>query len=258
MWPTGHLVTSWRSGAKVATEPGAPGGTRTPDPRIRSPNPYFPLTCGNVYLGCSEARFGCLQLSVVVRKSPWEWGRCVLRSRVLARKSARTRPAVPVMEVGPPGSPCRRRAQTTASCGRSKALVVSVAAKGPLPAGQVSDEKTSMCDTTADASKVPKDGIETGDFWLFSGTKARPRRVPQPGGIPARRPGGARCIGGVSSSQALARNRRTCCLGTDGQSNWAKVAPWSREGDPQAAHTARGRVPRGAGADRPVVAMKAL
>jgi hypothetical protein len=36
MWPTGHLVTSWRSGVKVATELGAPGGTRTPDPRIRS------------------------------------------------------------------------------------------------------------------------------------------------------------------------------------------------------------------------------
>ena len=90
------------------------------------------------------------------------------------------------------------------------------------------------------------------------GTKARPVRVPQPGGIPARRPGGARCIGGVSSSQALAWNGRTCCLRTVVQSKWAMKAPRMREGDPQAANTARGRVPGGAGADRPVVAMKAL
>ena len=35
--------------------------------------------------------------------------------------------------------------------------------------------------------------------------------------------------------------------------------PWSREGEPQAADTASGRVPmRGTGADRLVVAMKAL
>ena len=32
----------------------------------------------------------------------------------------------------------------------------------------------------------------------------------------------------------------------------------SREGEPQAAETVRGRVPRGTGADRPVVAMKVL
>jgi retron-type reverse transcriptase len=35
--------------------------------------------------------------------------------------------AVPVMEVGPPGSPCRGRSQTTASCAGSMAGVVSVA-----------------------------------------------------------------------------------------------------------------------------------
>jgi len=35
------------------------------------------------------------------------------------------------------------------------------------------------------------------------------------------------------------------------------LAPWSREGGPQAAVTARGRVPRrGTGADRPVIAVK--
>jgi hypothetical protein len=70
--------------------------------------------------------------------------------------------------------------------------------------------------------------------------------------------GGARCKGGVSSSQALAWNRRTCRPDSDGQSKWAS-APWSREGGPQAANTARGRVlMRGTGADQPVVAGKAL
>ena len=47
----------------------APGGTRTPDPRIRSPNPYLALTCADGHLGCSDAAFGTPALSVVVRKS---------------------------------------------------------------------------------------------------------------------------------------------------------------------------------------------
>jgi hypothetical protein len=76
---------------------------------------------------------------------------------------------------------------------------------------------------------------------------------------PARGPGDARCIGGVSSSQALAWNRRTCRPDSDGQSKWVRSAPWSQEGGPQAANTASGRVPmRGTGADRLVVATKAL
>ena len=59
-------------------------------------------------------------------------------------------------------------------------------------------------------------------------------------------PGGARCIGGVSSSQALAWNRRTCRPDRDGRRSWP------REGEPQAANTASARVPmRGTGADRP-------
>ena len=139
----------------------------------------------------------------------------------------------------------------------SKAVVVSVGGKGPPPAGQVSDEKTSMCDTTADASKQTMTASKPG--WSANpGTKVRRAVHPQSGGFPACRPGGARCIGGVSSSQALAWNGRTCRLRTVDQSKWVELAPWSQEGDPQAADTARGRVPGGAGADRPVVAMKAL
>src|SRR5437016_13926955 len=99
-----------------------------------------------------------------------------------------------------------------------------------------------------------KDGIKTGVARKprDKGTPGGAR--PQPGGFPARRPGGARCRGGVSSSQALAWNGRTCCLRAVVRSKWARKAPRTQEGDPQAAHTARGRVPGGAGADRPVVA----
>ena len=71
--------------------------------------------------------------------------------------------------------------------------------------------------------------------------------------------GGARCKGGVSSSKALARNRRTCRPDSDGQSKSVKLASWSQEGGPQAADTARGKVPmRGIGADRSVVMKRAL
>ena len=52
--------------------------------------------------------------------------------------------AVLVMEVGPPGSPCRRGTQTAVVSCRSKAGVGSDCGNGPLSAGQVCDEKTNM------------------------------------------------------------------------------------------------------------------
>jgi hypothetical protein len=61
--------------------------------------------------------------------------------------------------------------------------------------------------------------------------------------------------------QALAWNRRTCRPATDAavQLGFGSHATGPREGGPQAARTASGRVPmRGTGADRLVVAMKAL
>jgi hypothetical protein len=95
------------------------------------------------------------------------------------------------------------------------------------------------------------------------GTKAR-ACAPSARGRPACCPGGARCRGGVSSSQALAWNRRTCRPDSDGQVKGAGVPCWPQEGGPQeggpqAAGTASGRVPRrGTGAGRPVVAVKVL
>ena len=52
---------------------------------------------------------------------------------------------------------------------------------------------------------------------------------PSVGELPVCGPDGARCIGGVSSSQALAWNRRTCRPDRDGRRFWP------REGEPQAA-----------------------
>src|SRR5664279_5021529 len=105
------------------------------------------------------------------------------------------------MEVGPPGSPCRRRSQTTAVSCRSRAGVGSDCGQGPPTAGQVSDEKTNMCKPLLTHRKK-YDGIETGECGYPRDNDAalvasRVRELPVCG------PGGARCIGGVSSSQAL-------------------------------------------------------
>ncbi len=130
--------------------------------------------------------------------------------------------------------------------------------KGPSRAGQVCDEKTNVCEpllTHRKAKTAPKPGaIRT------SGTKARPRGVLSARGRPACCPGGVRCIGGVSSLQALAWNRRTCRPDTDSA---VHVADWrhpagERE-DPERQKPWRGRVPmRGTGTDRLVVVLKVL
>jgi|SRR5271157_4475537 len=84
--------------------------------------------------------------------------------------------------------------------------------------------------------------------------------VPSAGELPACGLSGVRCKGGVSSSQALAWNRRTCRLDRNGQFQRMMFCPAvGSEGEPQVSNTTRGRVPmRDTGADRLVVAMKAL
>ena len=165
---------------------------------------------------------------------------------------------MPVMEVGPPGSPCRRRSQTTAVSCRSRAGVGSDCGEAPQSAGQVGDEKTNVCEPLLTHREKWR-WHRNRDLWVVPGQRRAQRGEPSAREQPARGPGGARCIGGVSSSQALAWNRRTCRPDSDGQLKWVQVAPWSQEGDPQAANTASGRVPmRGTGTDRLVVAMKAL
>ena len=161
------------------------------------------------------------------------------------------------MEVGPPGSPCRRRSQTAAVSCRLRAGVGSDCGKGPQPVDQVCNEKTNVSE--------PLLKHRNGKRWHRNrGLSITPGQRRTTGAPSARRrpacsPGGVRCEGGVISLQALAGNRRTCRLDTDGQSKWVTVAPWLREGGPRPAVTGRGRVPmRGTGTDRLVVVTKAL
>ena len=136
--------------------------------------------------------------------------------------------------------------------------MVSIAAKGPLSAGQVSDEKTNVCKPLLTHRKNRTTASKPREFRVLR-EEGGPGGPLEARGLPVCCSGGVRCIGGVSSSQAPAWNRRTCRPDTDGQSKWVRLAPWLREGGPQAADTARGRVPRrGTGAGRFVVAMKAL
>ena len=71
------------------------------------------------------------------------------------------------------------------------------------------------------------------------GTKARRDGVPSARGRPACCPGGARCRGGVSSSQALARNRRTCRPDSGGQGVGAGARPAGREREDRERRTPR-------------------
>src|SRR5262249_16941502 len=108
--------------------------------------------------------------------------------------------------------------------------------------------------TTADASIGGTMASKPGER-IAPGTKARRDGVPSARGRPACCPGGVRCRGGVSSSRALAWNRRTCRPDTGGRGRF----PGLREGGPQAADTASGRVPRrGTGTGRLVVVRKVL
>jgi len=166
--------------------------------------------------------------------------------------------AVPVMGVGPPGSPCRRRSQTTAVSCRLRAGVGSDCGEGPRSEGQVCDGKTNVCEPLLTHREKLR-WHRNRDLWVVPGYRHADGGVLLARELPARGPGGARCIGGVSSSQALVWNRRTCRPDSDGQVGRDGPGFWSREGDPQAANTVSGRVPmRGTGADRLVVAMKAL
>ena len=65
------------------------------------------------------------------------------------------------MEVGPPGSPCRRGAQTAVMSCRSIAGVGSDYGNGSLTAGQVCDEKTNMVEPLLTHRKTI-DSIATG------------------------------------------------------------------------------------------------
>lgn len=130
--------------------------------------------------------------------------------------------------------------------------------KGPLSAGQVSDEKTSMCKPLLTHRKT-LGGIETGG-------DPHPQDKGAPGGCSLSQ--GAACVlpwrcpvyrwrelvaGAGMEQENLSPRYRF------GRSAGVVQLAGEREGGPQAADTVRGRVPmRGTGAGRFVVAMKAL
>ena len=139
---------------------------------------------------------------------------------------------------------------------RLRAGVVSVAVEVPRVAGQVCDEKTNMCEPLL-THRNKERWHRNRTVWGGPGQRRAFRGASSTGERPACGPGGVRCIGGVSSSQALVGNRRTCRSDSDGR-EWMRLAYRSREGEPQAVMAVSGRVPmRGTGADRFVVAMKA-
>jgi len=159
--------------------------------------------------------------------------------------------AVPVMEVGPPGSPCRRRSQTAAVSCRSRAGVGSDCGQGSQSAGQVCDEKTNVSEPLLmhrEGQMASKPGSD-----LFPGTTA--------GLVPALNQE-ATCLlawwcpvcrwrelvagAGREQENLSSRCRRSVEMG-------GGCTPWPQEGGPQVGGTTRGRVPmRDTGADRPV------
>ncbi len=89
--------------------------------------------------------------------------------------------AVPVMEVGPPGSPNRRRTQTTAVSCRLRAGVGSDCGKGPLSAGQVGNEETNKVEPLLTHRNVERWHQNRG-LWVFPGKRPRRLACPEPGG----------------------------------------------------------------------------
>jgi hypothetical protein len=105
---------------------------------------------------------------------------------------------------------------------RLRAGVVSVAVEVPWVAGQVCDEKTNVCEPLlTHRNKQRRHRNRT--VWVGPGQRRAFQGAPSAGERPACGLGGARCIGGVSSSQALVRNRRTCRPDSDGR-EWVILA----------------------------------
>jgi hypothetical protein len=117
----------------------------------------------------------------------------------------------------------------------SRAMVVSVAAKGGTTSRQVGSGEASESKPLM-TCRNSIDDVETGGV-IFSRDEL--------GGCPEDCPSGIRHVSGAKPDQALVRNVRTCRSDV--------------KGDVQAAETARTRVPmRGTGAEGPVVGLKVL
>ena len=103
------------------------------------------------------------------------------------------------MEVGPAGSPWQAEIANHRRLRRSRAGVVSAAVDVSLLAGRVCDEKTNMCEPLLTHRNEITMASKLGSVGGL-GTKARCGGS-SVGELAVCGPGGARCIGGVSSSQ---------------------------------------------------------
>jgi hypothetical protein len=145
--------------------------------------------------------------------------------------------AVLAMEVGPPGSPMQVESPNHRKLRRSRAGVVSVAAKAPPGAEQVCDEKTNVCEPLLTHRNVVM-ASKPGKYTALGEWRAVRRGRSQ----------AAACVLAwwcpVYRWRELVvgagMNRRTCRFDTDGQSKWVKLAPWSREGEPEVVVPRRG------------------
>jgi hypothetical protein len=113
---------------------------------------------------------------------------------------------------------------------RSRAVRAERCGKGELSARQVRVRKASESDPSMTCRKSLRRDQNRGRSWL-------PGRAWR---VPVYWPGGLRHTGGASLAQAFMRNSGTCRSETATARAWDA---WSREGDLQAAETARGRVP---------------
>jgi hypothetical protein len=150
------------------------------------------------------------------------------------------------MEVGPPWPPCMGEAANHRMVRRLSAGVLSDAGKGARVSVSGGDQEGERKRTTDDVSKFLRRhrnrGVEICPGMSSGGACLLPERCP------AWR---WRELGPGSGGERGNLSSRHCCGRSLGL--WP---PGRREGEPQAAETARGRVPmRGTGTDRLVVAV---
>jgi hypothetical protein len=165
--------------------------------------------------------------------------------------------AVLVMEVWPSGFAVQAEIPNHCKLRRSRAGVVSVAAKASPGAGQVCDEKTNVCEPLLTHRNVGN-GIETGEVH-------GPGRTAPPRGVAGGQ--AAACVlawwcpvyrwrelvvgAGTEQENLSSRYRRPVEM--------CVVGPLAARGRTRSGGPIEGRVPmRGTGADRPVLAVRAL
>ena len=133
-------------------------------------------------------------------------------------------------EGGPLAAALQGEAANHRKVRRSRAVRAERCGKGEPSARQVGTRKASESDPLMTCRKSLRRDQNRGRSW----PPGRAWRVP------VYRPGGLRHTGGASLAQAFMGNSGTCRSETATARAWDA---WSREGDPQAAESARGRVP---------------